>query len=387
MEIASWVAINGYTYIILIILFGVSEANYVASNRSQKFRRLLIMTFILLTGDTFSRIKSLLTIAPALVKIGTFITFAFDPLSFFLAMDYINSWIKTEKRNIFYKILYSTLLGFVILNIVMAVVSGLFNINILYYYDGIVYHRGKFFILRFSIIFIYCILIAIYTMANRKNMDKLYRTSLSLFPFIVLGGGMTQVLFAGIQFEYVGLVLGCLLNYLFLQSKDSNVDYLTNALNRRAFDSCLERLIQNKETFSGIMIDIDYFKNINDTYGHAIGDEALQLLAHALRRALTVTRSDVKIYRYGGDEFVVLTDDNTNVALNNSVADIKNKIALYNERGTLPCNLSLSMGYKVHKSDDKETEDEFLKEIDDLMYANKLEHHGASKRVSGDGSF
>lgn len=325
MKLASWAAINGYTYIILIILFGVSEANYVASNRSQKFRRLLIMTFILLTGDTISRTESILTVAPVLVKIGTFITFAFDPLSFFLAMDYINSWIKTEKRDIFYKILYFTLLGFVILNLVVAVISGVFNINILYYYNGIEYHRGRFFILRFSIIFIYCILIAIYTMANRKNMDKLYRTSLSLFPFIVLGGGVAQVFFAGIQFEYVGLVLSCLLNYLFLQSKDSNVDYLTNALNRRSFDSCLERRIQNKETFSGIMIDVDYFKNINDTYGHAVGDEALQLLAHALRRALTVTRSDVKIYRYGGDEFVVLTSDSTDVALNNSVADIKKK--------------------------------------------------------------
>lgn len=45
------------------------------------------------------------------------------------------------------------------------------------------------------------------------------------------------------------------------------------------------------------------------------------------------------------------------------------------------------MGYKVHKGDSTETEDEFLKDIDDLMYADKLQHHGASKRVSGDGSF
>ncbi len=84
-------------------------------------------------------------------------------------------------------------------------------------------------------------------------------------------------------------------------------DPLTELNNRRALDWELPRQVQNSrhrtEILSVIMLDIDYFKRINDTYGHPVGDRALQLVSSRLRHNL---RFRDTLFRYGGEEFVVL---------------------------------------------------------------------------------
>ena len=382
MELSAWAAVNGYTYAVLIILLVVSEMNNVVSSRSRKYKRVLILCVILLTGDSLGRMEFLMDTAPILVKAGTFITFAFDPLGFFFVDDYLHSWMTDVKKPVFHNILKYALLGFSILDFAVCVISRIFEINIFYIYKNNVYERGPLFIPRAATIFILCIIISVYTVLTRKKIEKNYRLSLTAFPFFILVGGLFQVVFPNVQLEYAGISLGSIFNYLFLQSKDSSVDYLTNALNRRAFDSCITRRTSDHETFSGIMIDIDFFNSINDTYGHSVGDEALQLVAHMLRRALTVTRNDVTIYRYGGDEFIVLTYDKTEIALINSVNTIREKMEYYNDRKSIPCRLSLSIGYKVYNGESGKSGEEFLNEIDSLMYEDKKKHHADSRGVA-----
>lgn len=86
--------------------------------------------------------------------------------------------------------------------------------------------------------------------------------------------------------------------------KDSTLDALTNCKNRRAFDQDITALITSKESFSLGMIDIDNFKSINDYHGHLVGDIVLRSVA---REGLNHFNSyDMSLYRYGGEEFVVL---------------------------------------------------------------------------------
>jgi two-component system cell cycle response regulator len=84
-------------------------------------------------------------------------------------------------------------------------------------------------------------------------------------------------------------------------------DPLTELNNRRALDWELPRQIQNAQTrsesLSLVMLDIDYFKRINDTYGHPVGDRALQLVSSRLRHNL---RFRDTLFRYGGEEFVII---------------------------------------------------------------------------------
>ncbi|MBF0344991.1 MAG: diguanylate cyclase [Nitrospirae bacterium] len=88
----------------------------------------------------------------------------------------------------------------------------------------------------------------------------------------------------------------------------SSIDFLTNIANRRTFEQILEmewkRAIRSVSPLSALMIDIDFFKGYNDTYGHKAGDECIRSVAKVLQEALK-RPSDV-VARYGGEEFVVL---------------------------------------------------------------------------------
>lgn len=86
------------------------------------------------------------------------------------------------------------------------------------------------------------------------------------------------------------------------------IDALTEISNRRAFDNQIQyewrRSIREKGEISMLMLDIDKFKNFNDTYGHRQGDRMLQLVAKALKNSLK--RSTDLLFRYGGEEFAVI---------------------------------------------------------------------------------
>lgn len=93
----------------------------------------------------------------------------------------------------------------------------------------------------------------------------------------------------------------------------SITDCLTDLNNRRYFEKVftkkLKYLSRNKQDFSFALIDIDFFKNYNDAYGHQLGDIALQKVAEVLRK--TMCRSNDYVFRLGGEEFGVLFDVST----------------------------------------------------------------------------
>ena len=91
-----------------------------------------------------------------------------------------------------------------------------------------------------------------------------------------------------------------------LLEEKSNLDALTKAFNRRALENYLEKLTQKehiKRDLHLLMIDIDNFKQINDKYGHVAGDKILVFIAHTLKKTL---RDGDKVFRFGGEEFVVI---------------------------------------------------------------------------------
>lgn len=112
----------------------------------------------------------------------------------------------------------------------------------------------------------------------------------------------------GIRLELVNTALNEeLQKSLTALSHQANTDALTGKLNRRALNKALDDLVvkgeRRRSTFSLLMIDIDFFKSINDTHGHDVGDKALQ---HVADRIVAQLREDDLCARYGGEEFVVL---------------------------------------------------------------------------------
>jgi len=133
-------------------------------------------------------------------------------------------------------------------------------------------------------------------------------------------------------------------------------DALTNLYNRRGFFEIgrreIERARRFKHPLSVILMDIDHFKKINDTYGHAAGDRVLVSLATTL---LNNTRSIDIIGRYGGDEFVILlpeTDLFTANAVSERLLQFASEISIPTEKGMVSLTVSIGLSKAVADTQD-----------------------------------
>lgn len=151
-------------------------------------------------------------------------------------------------------------------------------------------------------------------------------------------------------------------------------DSLTEMNNRRALEWDLPRQIKKartqRESMSLIILDVDYFKKVNDTYGHLIGDRLLQLLCTRLRHNL---RFQDTAFRYGGEEFVILLAHTTGeealgVArrLNRIVSE--QPFALNNK---LTINITISLGTASLEAEDDDQGESLLYRADQCLLQAK----------------
>ena len=146
-------------------------------------------------------------------------------------------------------------------------------------------------------------------------------------------------------------------------------DGLTGLYNRRTFDGLVEEFfIRKKENARGALylIDMDDFKNVNDTLGHLAGDEALKLLAGAMRVVFT----GAYLGRYGGDEFIAFIPAFKNEdELENHAAELCKKMNTRFENDQKYVNLSVSVG--IATTDNISEYSELYMKADKALYYSK----------------
>jgi diguanylate cyclase (GGDEF)-like protein len=137
-------------------------------------------------------------------------------------------------------------------------------------------------------------------------------------------------------------------------------DGLTGLLNRRAFDLCLgsegERARRSGLPVSVAMVDVDLFKGLNDTYGHAFGDEVLRWIAQLLRQSF---RSIDLVARYGGEEFAVVFVDAEARGLVERLDGLRTRVAATDLRpagSANPVRISISVGVASWPADAADVE-------------------------------
>lgn len=142
------------------------------------------------------------------------------------------------------------------------------------------------------------------TMLNRANLGT-YLIVASYTPGVLIAGG-AQILFALTTpifcFWCTAIILFA---YLHMQNQLISTDSLTMLNNRNRLHDYLHQPREEKDSFV-IMVDVDHFKQINDTYGHAEGDRALIIVSQALKKACERLGSSMFLCRYGGDEFLMI---------------------------------------------------------------------------------
>ena len=153
--------------------------------------------------------------------------------------------------------------------------------------------------------------------------------------------------------------------------EETMVDSLTLLYNRKAFDRKLREAFGNnskpEKAFTLIMADIDYFKKINDDYGHIIGDEALKMVAKTIKK---IFRLNDFVARYGGEEFVIMINILDEQYVRNVCERFRSKVETMNfkvDNETIPISISLGIAF-YKKSDTPET---LLDRADKALYLAK----------------
>lgn len=149
-------------------------------------------------------------------------------------------------------------------------------------------------------------------------------------------------------------------------------DTLTGLKNRRAMDHVLGRLISSGQTFALMHLDLDFFKAVNDTMGHAAGDHVLQRVAQIM---VEEVRKDDTVARVGGDEFVlILTSIENRETLSRIARRLIERLEQPIPFGGRDCQISASIGIVLSVDYAPPTAQELLEDADEALYASK--RHG-----------
>jgi len=148
----------------------------------------------------------------------------------------------------------------------------------------------------------------------------------------------------------------------------STHDVLTSLYNRQEYIKVMSKQLKTaqryKENFGLILIDIDHFKQVNDTYGHNVGDKVLIAFAHAIVKSV---RADDFVGRWGGEEFVVIVKHAGKKELEVLVKKLQKAIANIHVKNIK--NLSASFGVTVYKAQD--SDESIFKRVDGALYIAK----------------
>lgn len=150
-------------------------------------------------------------------------------------------------------------------------------------------------------------------------------------------------------------------------------DQLTNLYNRHYFTEFIQKYrqksIRDKEPFCLVMADVDYFKNINDNYGHITGDNVLKLVADFLQKSL---RSHDVIARWGGEEFLFVLVGCEKEEAAKRIEQLRvdfSKQILFDENNNQIEKITMSFG--IVESDNTSKIDELISKADELLFAAK----------------
>ena len=178
---------------------------------------------------------------------------------------------------------------------------------------------------------------------KNKSISKYYRLIIIL---IVAGGLIIRILFNKIKNIKI----------------NSKQDVLVNAYNRRHFDITYKRLLIKNKLFSIIILDLDNFKSINDNFGHDLGDIVLINTCKAIQPLLDEQSS---LFRYGGEEFVVIVQDKSREDVLQLAENIRAKVESLHWKEDIVTTLSIGVAHSDANGSNT------FKKADEKLYVSK----------------
>ncbi len=291
----------------------------------------------------------------------------------FLWFLFIAEQVKIIREDVLYK--YAVRMQILVLAVhLILMLSSIVTKKIFYVETTGVYHRGPW----YGVHVVLCYSNLIWTLilmircsrkrgiAVRNKINNLFLVA--IFPTI---GGILQIIFYGVPLTDCCVTISTLLIFISMQEDQITTDALTGLYNRSKFLDYYDHMIRNADStpFLLFIAGVNYFKGINDTYGHSEGDQALLLIVEVFRN-LEDDYKSMRTCRYGGDEFIIVIhesevedagkiEEKINGMIENSIREKQKKYSL-----------SLGMGYQLVNNSLVDPA-KVIQKADEMLYEQK----------------
>ena len=212
---------------------------------------------------------------------------------------------------------------------------------------------------------------------SRNNRYLFFPALIFMIP--IMTASLVHFLFYGLNVLWLGTAISLTSIYVNLQNQATYTDSLSGLFTRQYMTACFQqenRKASSAKRMVGVMLDIDKFKLINDTYGHMTGDDAIRAAGRLLLDALP---PGARAFRFGGDEFVLLQSvkdgQDAEAIATEMIERVRGLADGFNQRPESLYQLRFSVGYAVYDSK-QDTFDAFLERMDAAMYQDKKNGKG-----------
>ena len=204
--------------------------------------------------------------------------------------------------------------------------------------------------------------------------DRRRYYTMAFFAVLPSAGGFIQLFCYGVSLNWILASVSILLVYLDSQNRQISADPLTSLNNRRELSKFLLREVGERDqpksgALTLIMMDVDGFKQINDTYGHFYGDGVLIHVSQILKASCKNTNAFLA--RYGGDEFCIVLPPNQEVDAEGIIARVHSNVANWNQTHPELRPIGLSIGYAEWDQKLDISYESLLARADERMYSVK----------------
>jgi len=345
-------------------------------SRTPANKNLVLMMFFALTSCIADPISYTMKGIPGLMpKIAVYATstwlFAANMLAVLCWVRFLGYYLNgsiTRKHKI--------ALNAIIVAGVTVLIVNLFHPIVFSIDENNLYERKSFYFFFTAIDYLLVInsLFTYYRSKQRGGVLKFFPIWVYIVPIII--GGIIQSLFYGISVIPTSIAISIAGILASLQNEMIYRDALTGVFNRTYLDYQLKKFAKRpKLKITGIMLDLNDFKRINDELGHSVGDEALIATTRILQRSIN---SMGNVMRYAGDEFIIFINTQDDDTIESCIKRIRYNFDKFNDEMNKPYKLSASMGFcKLDFA--KMQIDDFINTIDNRMYEDKKAFYTQNK--------
>ncbi len=301
--------------VVIALLYYSMVQSKTLSTPERWFRRMLLAFLVSFFANFLFSLFNLLRIIPVAIPFTSYlfktVYYVFLTLAVLCWVGYVEREQSTDfSEDKSFRRIMTVMTGIALLLILLnPFTRWVFEID-----ENSVYHRGVLYHALMVYLFLFAAIASVRLLKRTGGQSGTYSHNpqvnlIASFPLFILAAWILSFTGEDVPVVSVCVTTGILAIYLGSSNQRISTDQLTQVNNRQNLLSYIEYKVRNHDgDLYLLMMDIDYFKTINDTYGHLEGDAALVQTASCLKRACALYKKRPYIARYGGDEFIVVME-------------------------------------------------------------------------------